>query len=209
MKGQGILKGLGVTLKHIFETYAEDIKAGRDRYYTEEGVRQRMTTDTKGIFTVNYPEERLPVAENFRYVPFLVYEEKDGEKVPRCTACGICAKVCPSQCIWITRAQDPETGKPVKTPEEFSIDIDLCMNCGYCAEYCPFDAIKMDHDYELATYERMEANIHHKDGLLKPESYYAGIRPTAFAEEQKVKEAAAAAKAARRRPREGRGTKEN
>lgn len=204
MKGQGILKGLGVTLKHLIDTYTEDIKAGRSRYYTEEGVRQRMTPDTKGIFTVNYPEERLPVAENFRYVPFLVYEEEDGEKVPRCTACGICSKVCPSQCIWITRAQDPETGKPIKTPAEFDIDIDLCMNCGYCAEYCPFDAIKMDHDYELATYERMEANIHQKERLMKPVSYYASIRPTAYAMEQAAKEAAEAAKAARRRPREGR-----
>ncbi len=202
MKGQGILKGLGVTLKHIFETYTEDIKAGRDRYYTEDGVRQRMTTDTKGIFTVNYPEEKLPTAENFRYVPFLIYEEVEGEKVLRCTACGICCKVCPSQCIWITRAEDPETGKPIKTPSEFAIDIDLCMNCGYCAEYCPFDAIKMDHDYELATYERMDANIHHLERLLKPASYYAGIQPTAFALEQKAIEEKAAAKAARRRPRE-------
>jgi len=202
MKGQGILKGLGVTLRHIFDTYAEDIRAGRDRYYTEEGVRQRMTTDTKGIFTVNYPEERLPTAENFRYVPFLVYDVDGDEQVPRCTACGICSKVCPSQCIWITRAEDPETGKPLKTPSEFAIDIDLCMNCGYCAEYCPFDAIKMDHDYELATYERMEANIHHMERLLKPTSYYAGIRPTAYALEQKVKEEKAAAKAARKRPRE-------
>jgi NADH-quinone oxidoreductase subunit I len=202
MKGQGILKGIGVTLRHIFDTYAEDLKAGRKRYYTEDGVRQRMTPDTKGIFTVNYPEERLPVAENFRFVPFLVYEEENGEKVPRCTACGICSKVCPTQCIWITRAEDPETGKPVKTPASFDIDIDLCMNCGYCAEYCPFDAIKMDHDYELATYERMEANVHNIDVLLKPATYYASIRPTYYAAEQKAKEEAAAAKAARRQGRE-------
>lgn len=201
MKGQGILKGLGVTLKHLFETYTEDIKAGRARYYTEDGVRQRMVPETKGIFTVNYPEEKLPTAENFRYVPFLVYDEVDGENVTRCTACGICAKVCPSQCIWIERAEDPETGKPLKTPAEFAIDIDLCMNCGYCAEYCPFDAIKMDHDYELATYERMEANIHHKDRLLKSASYYAGIRPASYAAELKAKEEEEAAKAERRRPR--------
>ncbi len=199
MKGQGILKGLGVTLKHIIDTYTEDIKAGKDRYYNEDGVRQRMTTDTKGIFTVNYPEERLPVAEAFRYVPFLVYEEEDGQKVPRCTACGICSKVCPSQCIWITRAEDPETGKPQKTPAEFSIDIDLCMNCGYCAEYCPFDAIKMDHDYELASYDRMENNIHHIDRLLKPASYYARIRPINFALEQQAKAEEEARKAERRK----------
>jgi len=198
MKGQGILKGLGVTLKHLIDTYLEDIKAGKDRYYTEEGVRQRMTSDTKGIFTVNYPEERLPLAEAFRFVPFLVYDEEDGEQIVRCTACGICSKVCPSQCIWITRAEDPETGKPLKTPAEFAIDIDLCMNCGYCAEYCPFDAIKMDHDFELAGYERMEANIHLKDRLLKPASYYAEIRPLNYALEQKAKAELAERKAARR-----------
>jgi len=202
MKGQGILKGLGVTLKHLFDTYLEDIKAGKDRYYTEDGVRQRMTIDTKGIFTVNYPEERLPVPEAFRFVPFLVYDEEDGEQIVRCTACGICSKVCPSQCIWITRAEDPETGKPLKTPAEFAIDIDLCMNCGYCAEYCPFDAIKMDHDFELAGYERIEANIHLKDRLLKPASYYAEIRPLSYALEQKAKAELAERKAARRAKRD-------
>lgn len=202
MKGQGIIKGLGVTLKHIFDTYLEDIKAGKDRYYTKDGVRQRMTSDTKGIFTVNYPEERLLLAEAFRFVPFLVYDEEDGEKKVRCTACGICSKVCPSQCIWITRAEDPETGKPLKTPAEFAIDIDLCMNCGYCAEYCPFDAIKMDHDFELAGYERMEANIHLKERLLKSASYYAGIHPVSYALEQKAKAEAAERKAARREKRE-------
>ena len=199
MKGFGILKGLGVTLKHLVETYVEDIKAGRDRYYTEAGVRQRMTSDTKGIFTINYPEERLPLAEAFRYVPFLVYDEgEDGERSIRCTACGICSKVCPTQCIWIERAEDPETSKPLKTPAEFAIDIDLCMNCGFCAEYCPFDAIKMDHDFELAGYDRTDANIHRKERLLKPASYYASIRPENYALEQKAKAEDEARKAARR-----------
>jgi NADH-quinone oxidoreductase subunit I len=177
----------------------EDFKAGRDRYYTKEGVAQRLTHDTKGIFTVQYPEERLPLPEAFRFVPFLVYDEEEGERVIRCTACGICSKVCPSQCIWIERAEDPETGKPLKTPAEFAIDIDLCMNCGYCAEYCPFDAIKMDHDFELAVYDRSEANIHRKERLLKPASYYAAIRPENYALEEKAKAEAAARKAARRR----------
>ncbi len=199
MKGFGILKGLGVTLKHLVDTYVEDIKAGRDRYYTEDGVRQRMTSDTKGIFTVNYPEERLPLPEAFRYVPFLVYDEgEDGERSIRCTACGICSKVCPSQCIWIERAEDAETGKPLKTPAEFAIDIDLCMNCGFCSEYCPFDAIKMDHDFELAGYDRIDVNIHQKERLLKPALYYASIRPESYALEQKAIAEKEARKAARR-----------
>ena len=144
-----------------------------------------MSTDTRGIFTVQYPEEKLPVPEEFRYVPFLVYEEgPNGEKNPRCTSCGICAKVCPPQCIWIERAVNPNTGRPVPEPKAFYIDVDICMNCGFCAEYCPFDAIKMDHDYELSVYDRHDKNIYDLTQLLKPVSYYAGIRPKNYAQEE-------------------------
>ena len=53
-------------------------------------------------------------------------------------------------------------GRPVPEPQEFYIDVDICMNCGFCAEYCPFDAIKMDHDYELSVYDRLRKNIYDK-----------------------------------------------
>jgi NADH-quinone oxidoreductase subunit I len=58
------------------------------------------------------------------------------------------------------------------------------MSCGYCAEYCPFDAIKMDHRYELATFERKESLLHRKDRLMVPTSYYAKIHPTDWAAEE-------------------------
>jgi len=208
MDGSGILKGLGVTLKRLIATYTDDFKRGKSRYYTEEGVAYRQSTEVEGIFTVQYPEEKLPVPEEFRFVPFLVGEEQeDGTLDPRCTACGICAKVCPAQCIWIVRSTDPKTGRPRPKPAEFYIDIDLCMNCGMCAEYCPFDSIKMDHDYELATYDR-SANVFDIEKLLKPVSYYAEIRPNNYQREEeerrkaeeakrKAAEARAKAKAAR------------
>jgi NADH-quinone oxidoreductase subunit I len=72
------------------------------------------------------------------------------------------------------------------------------MNCGFCAEYCPFDAIIMDHDFELASYGR---NVYNMEKLLKPASYYQEIRPENYARneaERKAKEAAKeAAKAAK------------
>ena len=46
-----------------------------------------------------------------------------------------------------------------------------------CAEFCPFDAIKMDHDYELASYSRTTAHIHDKERLSKPISYWREIAP--------------------------------
>jgi len=181
MYGKGILKGLGVTIKRIYDTFADDLRWGKKRYYTDEGIAHRMSKDAKGIFTIQYPEEKVPVPEEFRFVPFLVYEEQeDGSKKYRCTSCGICSKVCPPQCIWIERGTNPKTGRPVPDPAEFYIDIDICMNCGMCAEFCPFDAIKMDHDYELAVYDRLAANLFNKEKLGKPVSYYATIRPTSY-----------------------------
>jgi NADH-quinone oxidoreductase subunit I len=199
MDGMGILKGMGVTLKRFVDTFLDDIKWLGKRYYTDEGLAHRMSSETRGVFTVQYPEEKLPVPEEFRYIPFLLYEEgENGEMNERCTSCGICAKVCPPQCIWIVRTSDPKTGRPVPEPEEFYIDVDICMNCGFCAEYCPFDAIKMDHDYEIALYDRHGLNIYDKEKLMKPVSYYASIRPTNYAREEEARAAAQAAKAARK-----------
>ena len=143
------------------------------------GVRQG--TQTKGVITVQYPDEKVAVPERFRFVPFLIIEDEDHPTRAGkdwCTSCGICAKVCPPQCIWIVRGNDPDTGRPVPEPEAFFIDIDICMNCGYCAEYCPFDAIKMDHDYELASYDRTTHHIHDKERLSKTNAYWRSIAPT-------------------------------
>lgn len=198
MSGKGILKGLGVTLKHFIDTYIEDFRWFGKRYGTEKGIARRMNAQTRGIFTIQYPEEKLPVPEEFRYIPILIYDEgENGQKNYRCTSCGICAKVCPPQCIWIYRANDPNTGRPIPAPAEFKIDIDICMNCGMCAEYCPFDAIKMDHDYEIASFER-NTNIYDMEKLGRSASYYQEIRPTNYALEEKSRLEKEAAKAAKK-----------
>jgi len=197
MYGKGIIKGLGVTLKRFLDTYLDDIRWLGKRYYTPAGIAHRSGKKSRGIFTIQYPEEKLPVPEEFRFIPFLVYEEgPNGERNERCTSCGICSKVCPPQCIWIVRTTDPATGRPIPAPAEFYIDVDVCMNCGLCAEYCPFDAIEMDHDYEIATYNRLKDNIYNKTRLMKPVSYYAGIRPANYKREEEARKAKEAAKAA-------------
>ena len=179
MNGIGIIKGLLITLKHFFDTYLSNFGRKQKNLST---VDKRGMVDSSGLFTIQYPEEVLAAPEEFRVIPFLVYEAgENNERKYRCTSCGICAKVCPTQCIFITRKKDPETGKPIPSPEEFYIDTDKCMNCGFCAEYCPFDAIKMDHDFELSTYERGDSHIYNKEKLGKPVEYYAKIRPVNYA----------------------------
>jgi NADH-quinone oxidoreductase subunit I len=199
MYGIGILRGLAITMKHFIETYLDDLRWLGRRYYNPEALQVRQGPKARGVFTVQYPEERLTIPEEFRFIPFLIYDElEDGTKKDRCTSCGICAKVCPPQCIWIVRSDDPVTGRPIPEPSEFYIDVDICMNCGLCSEYCPFEAIRMDHDFELATYDRFAENIYNKAKLSKPASYYASVRPLNYAIDEAAIAEKQAKKAARR-----------
>jgi NADH-quinone oxidoreductase subunit I len=206
--GIGVLRGLGITLNRVIKTYIGDFKH-LGRPLDPKTLAERQGVRGSGIITVQYPEERMVVPEEFRFIPFLVYEPKLDENgnplidpqtktevvgYERCTACGICAKVCPPQCIWIVRATTPE-GKPKPQAAEFYIDIDICMNCGYCAEFCPFDAIKMDHDFELASYERHVSHIYDVKTLMKSTTYHAQIHPLDWQREQQESKAKEAAKA--------------
>jgi NADH-quinone oxidoreductase subunit I len=196
--GSGILKGLGVTLKHFVATYAEDLKYAMNKGGLAPQARplRRQNPKNRGLKTVEYPKERLELPENFRYIPFLVQDTTEDEI--KCTSCGICAKVCPPQCIWIERTEDPVTKRPVPQPKNFFIDATICMNCGYCAEFCPFDAIKMDHNYELSYYpETFPAArlVEDVKTLLKPDTYHATIHPTDWQREVDANKAEAEAKA--------------
>jgi NADH-quinone oxidoreductase subunit I len=199
MFGSGVFRGLGVTLKQFVGTYLDDIKQIPSRYAGgKEVIDQTAVGEQEGLFTIQYPEERRLLPERFRYIPMLLYETnaETGAKEDRCTACGICAKVCPPQCIWIVRDKD-ENGKPITRPSEFYIDTTVCMNCGLCAEFCPFDAIKMNHDFEITAYKRMPHLVFDLEELSVPVSYYARIRPTDYADEEAARKAKEAEKAAR------------
>ena len=125
MFGTGLLKGLGITLKHFTDTFADDRRKEPARYEgsIQIDARRRVIDQPitqEGLLTIQYPEERRLLPERFRYIPMLIWDTEVGED--RCTACGICAKVCPPQCIWIVRDMD-DNGKPVTRPSEFYIDV--------------------------------------------------------------------------------------
>jgi len=178
MYGLGILKSLSVTLKHFIMTYVDDIRY-LGRRYTPEVLPERQSPKGRGIFTVQYPKEQMPLPENYRSFPFHVIDPETNKSA--CTACGMCARVCPPQCIWVERGKDPETGRPTKEPATFHIDISICMSCGFCVEFCPFDAIKMSHDYEVATYERYDDLLWNLEKLSRPQAYDVEIHPSDYA----------------------------
>jgi NADH-quinone oxidoreductase subunit I len=157
----------------------------RKRQPGEPPTYVRQGAETEGLFTVEYPDERLPVYERFRVLPVLLYDADDGNV--RCTCCNICAKVCPPQCIWMHQAKSA-TGAVVAKPAGYFIDMDVCMNCGLCSEYCPFDAIKMDHNFELSNSERQVSHIYSLQDLLVSSEYYARTHPEAWSSEDQVAE---------------------
>jgi len=189
MFGSGLLKGLGITLKHAMDTFTDDRKGVPSRYVDSiklDGQRRVMQQpiDQEGLLTIQYPEEKRLLPERFRYIPMLIWDTALGEDL--CTACGICAKVCPPQCIWIVRDSDA-AGKPVARPAEFYIDAAVCMSCSFCVEFCPFDAIKMNHDYELAVYDRYPQLVYDMEELTVPVEYYAALWPVQYAAEEEVR----------------------
>ena len=191
MLGEGILKGLTETARNFAGSFVS---------------AERLTT-------VQYPEQRIPTAENARVFPFLVYDGTDWEAGMRCVACQICEKECPPKCIYIEKSKDKKpdfVGKMQIYPAKFDIDVSVCMSCQICVEVCPFEAIKMDTEFELSTTDRFGGLLYDRKQLSRSNEFYHKIHPTEAAEvdarlaeekakaEAKVKAAAeaAAAKAA-------------
>ena len=177
MIGAGILKGMAVTLRNFAGSYF----------------------DKERLITVQYPEERNPLPENYRNFPFLVFDGSDAQAGLRCVACQICEKECPPQCIYIVKSKDKKpdyVGKPQFYPAVFDIDISVCMSCQICVEVCPFEAIKMDKDFELSQRERFDHLLLRKEQLSKSNEYYHKIHPIeAAAVDKNLADAAAAAEA--------------
>ena len=113
----------------------------------------RIKTKRKGAVTIQYPEETQPLAARHRSL-HRIMKRADGK--PRCVVCMLCATVCPSECIYIEAAEDPDPDIQ-KYPATFIIDLTRCCFCGFCVEACPEDAIRMDTDeIELACYVRKD-----------------------------------------------------
>ncbi len=162
--GQGLAAGLGVVIRHFVDAFTKKLD---------------QPSQTSGVFTVQYPEERLPLPEAYRNFPILLYDDDSGHEL--CTSCFQCQRICPPQVIHMTQAKDPATGKPVPAVTEFVIEYDACMSCGLCAEVCPFDAIKMDQTFELATDQHGGLTLD-KQALNRPVSYYERLAPSFWAE---------------------------
>ncbi|NPA28137.1 MAG: NADH-quinone oxidoreductase subunit NuoI [Epsilonproteobacteria bacterium] len=101
------------------------------------------------MHTVKYPLEKLPISPRFRAIHQMLRLLESGHY--RCIGCGLCEKICISDCIRMDTRYDENQRKEVV---EYTINFGRCIFCGYCAEVCPELAIVHGQRYEVATEQR-------------------------------------------------------
>jgi NADH-quinone oxidoreductase subunit I len=113
------------------------------------------------IHTVKYPLEKLPIGPRYRAIHKLLRLLESGNE--RCIGCGLCEKICISNCIRMNTKKDENSRKMVA---EYTINFGRCIFCGYCAEVCPELAIVHGDRYENSSEQR--AHFALKDDMLTP-----------------------------------------
>ena len=114
------------------------------------GMRITAREATKPIITVQYPRETLPMPARFRGHIQLVLDPETGR--PRCTACTLCAKACPSGCIELDGLK--REGDKKKSVSKYLLDFSKCSLCGSCVEVCPSEAIDFSKQYNVVSLSR-------------------------------------------------------
>jgi len=148
-----VIGGLKVTLKHAYSTLIQ----GK-------------------VVTMEYPEQKWTLPENYRGAPYLV---KDQEGSTKCVSCQLCEFVCPPKAIRITPpgavGQSADRTNAEKMPREFEINMLRCIYCGFCQEVCPEEAIFLLKDYSITGGSRQEF-IYNKEKLLALGGEHGGIQ---------------------------------
>ena len=128
-----------------------------------EGLKVTARTLARRSVTEQYPDVLPELPPRSRGVIALMEEN--------CTSCMLCARECPSWCIYIDSHTEtaPSVGEQARERsrnvlDRFAIDFSLCMYCGICIEACPFDALFWSPEFEYAETD-IRNLTHEKDRL--------------------------------------------
>ncbi|HOW69542.1 MAG TPA: NADH-quinone oxidoreductase subunit I [Phycisphaerae bacterium] len=116
------------------------------------GMRITIGQFFKPTVTVHYPHEALKMPPRFRGHIELVLDPETGK--PRCYACKVCEKSCPSDCITVDGVKFE--GAKRKSVTIYKLDFTRCSLCGSCVEACRDGAIRFSHDYNMAGLSKEE-----------------------------------------------------
>ncbi len=122
----------------------------------------------KTIVTRRYPKVPRYSEAGFRGLHALAKDESGKMK---CVGCGMCAAMCPSQCIHIHTAEGPDFKKVVTS---YRIEVLRCVYCALCVEACPYGAIVLTEHFEYSNYHREDFDYDMPRLLENWDKYMAG-----------------------------------
>ena len=153
-----------LTKKVLFIEIIEGLALTLSRLFTHAVTRQ-------------YPKVKRPPFPGFRGLHALVRDPETGKA--KCVGCGLCAAMCPSQCIYIYTSEGEDRKKVV---DRYEIEVLRCVYCAFCVEACPYGAVVLTEHYEYSDYSR-EALYYNKERLLDNwDKYMAGPKGRVYLE---------------------------
>src|SRR5680860_1105937 len=133
--GVGLLKGLGVTIKHLF-------KRPSTLMYPHE--RNDLAPRTRGVIALMDENCTVCMLCSRECPDWCIYIDSHKETVPP--------------------AKEGGRARTRNVLDRFAIDFSLCMYCGICVEVCPFDALWWSPEFEYSEYG-IDELLHEMDRL--------------------------------------------
>ena len=133
--GLGLLKGMGVTLKHLF-------KHNTVIQYPDE--KQDLPARTRGVIALKEENCTVCMLCSRECPDWCIYIDSHKEELPP--------------------KREGGRKRKRNVLDRFAIDYALCMYCGICVEVCPYDALFWSREFEYAEYDIRQLT-HEKERL--------------------------------------------